>query len=293
MHKTFVALSLLALVGLMLMGSGCATNADVHQLRNRIEKLEKRNQELSSSIKRSNNAIDRLNKALSGDKQQRNDIRELFASQDAAFDELKSDLRKIRGNFEETEYRISKDVAFLRETLDESRERINENAEDIEYHDKRLSRLETFMGMETTDKFEAMAESKFPDKSELENLSEEELYSTAKQAYDNTEYQAAVQGFELFLEKFPDSEKADNARFWIGEVYFAEKWYEKAILEYENVIKNYPEGNKVRGAYLKQGMAFAKLGENANARLILQTLIQKYPDSDEAKIAKKKLASMK
>ena len=286
MHKTIVALSLLALAGLMLMGSGCATNADVHQLRNRIAKLEKRNQALHASI-------DRLNSAISGDKQQRNDIRELFASQDAAFDALKSDLRKLRGNFEETEYRISKDVKSLRKDLDAAGKKIDENAQDIEYHDKRLSRLETFMGMETTDNFEALAESRFPDKSELENLTEGELYSTAKQAYDNGEYQTAVQGFELFLEKFPDSEKADNARFWIGEVYFAEKWYEKAILEYENVIKNYPEGNKVRGAYLKQGIAFAKLGEKANARLILQTLIQKYPDSDEAKIARKKLASIK
>ena len=286
MHKIFVALSMLALTGLMLMGPGCATNADMHQLRNRIAKLEKRNQALNASI-------DSLNNAISGDKQKRNDIRELFASQDAAFDALKSDLRKLRGNFEETEYRISKDVASLRKDLDEAGKRIDENTEDIGYHDKRLSRLETFMGMETTDKFAALADSRFPDKSEMENLTEEELYGTAKQAYDNSEYQTAVQGFELFLEKFPDSENADNARFWIGEVYFAEKWYEKAILEYENVIKNYPEGNKVRGAYLKQGMAFAKLGENANARLILQTLIQKYPDSDEAKIARKKLASMK
>ncbi|MBS3732153.1 MAG: tol-pal system protein YbgF [Desulfobacterales bacterium] len=286
MHKIFVFPGVLVLAGLMLMGSGCATNADVHQLRNRLAKLEKRNQVLNASI-------DRLNNAISGDKQKRNDIRELFASQDAAFDELKSELRKLRGNFEETEYRISKDVASLRKDLDEAGKRIDENAEDLEYHDKRLSRLETFMGMETTDKFEALAESRFPDKAELENLTEEELYGTAKQAYDNGEYQTAVQGFELFLEKFPDSKNADNARFWIGEVYFAEKWYEKAILEYENVIKNYPEGNKVRGAYLKQGMAFAKLGENANARLILQTLIQKYPDSDEAEIARKKLASMK
>ncbi|MFW6012065.1 MAG: tetratricopeptide repeat protein, partial [Desulfosalsimonas sp.] len=75
-------------------------------------------------------------------------------------------------------------------------------------------------------------------------------------------------------------------------VYFAETWYEKAILEYEKVIKNYPEGNKAPGAYLKQGMAFYKLGENANARLIFQTLIQKYPDSEEAKIAKRQVVAM-
>ncbi|MFP3998736.1 MAG: tetratricopeptide repeat protein, partial [Desulfobacterales bacterium] len=45
-------------------------------------------------------------------------------------------------------------------------------------------------------------------------------------------------------------------------------------------------------AYLKQGMAFHKLGESANARLIFQTLLQKYPDSDEAKIARRQIAVM-
>jgi tol-pal system protein YbgF len=96
----------------------------------------------------------------------------------------------------------------------------------------------------------------------------------------------------LFLEKFSDSDRADNARFWIGEIYFAEQWYERAILEYEKVIKNYPDGNKVAGAYLKQGFSFEKIGENANARLILNELLEKFPDSNEAKIAKKKLANL-
>jgi TolA-binding protein len=40
---------------------------------------------------------------------------------------------------------------------------------------------------------------------------------------------------------------------------------------------------------LKQGFSFFNLGDKSNARLILKELINKYPSSNEAKIAKQKL----
>ena len=92
---------------------------------------------------------------------------------------------------------------------------------------------------------------------------------------------------------FPDSPQANSAQFWVGETYYREKWFEKAILEYQKVVENYPKGNKLPAALLKQGFAFSNLGDNANARLILESLIQKYPDSSEAGIAAKKLQGMK
>ncbi|MEK6196353.1 MAG: tetratricopeptide repeat protein, partial [Deltaproteobacteria bacterium] len=67
------------------------------------------------------------------------------------------------------------------------------------------------------------------------------------------------------------------------------KWYEKAILEYQKVIENYPKGNKVPASLLKQGFAFLSLGDKANARLILNELAKKYPDTNEGKIAVQKL----
>ena len=44
-----------------------------------------------------------------------------------------------------------------------------------------------------------------------------------------------VKKFKELIERFPKSERADNAQFWIGEIYYREKWYEKAILEYQKV----------------------------------------------------------
>jgi TolA-binding protein len=45
----------------------------------------------------------------------------------------------------------------------------------------------------------------------------------------------------------------------------------------------------VQASLLKQGFSFFNLGDKANARLIFTELIKKYPKSNEAKIAKKKL----
>ena len=91
------------------------------------------------------------------------------------------------------------------------------------------------------------------------------------------------------MKKFPQSDEADNAQFWIGETYYRENWYEKAILEYQKVIENFPKGNKVPAALLKQGMAFTELGDKENARLIFKELVDRFPRSTEAKIATQKL----
>ena len=100
----------------------------------------------------------------------------------------------------------------------------------------------------------------------------------------------ARQGFAQLIKSYPNSTNADNAQFWIGKSYYREKWYEKAILEYQTVLDKYPKGNKVPAAMLKQGLAFLQLGDKSNARLILQELEKKYPKTNEARIAKRKLA---
>ena len=115
----------------------------------------------------------------------------------------------------------------------------------------------------------------------------------AKQAFDQGDADTAKKKFKELIERYPKSERADNAQFWIGEIYYREKWYEKAILEYQKVIENYPKGNKVPASLLKQGLAFKNLGDKANARLILEELIRKYPKTSEAKIARDKLKNLK
>ena len=45
-------------------------------------------------------------------------------------------------------------------------------------------------------------------------------------------------------------------------------------------------------ALLKQGFAFAELGDKVDARLILQELIARYPEAPEATKAKEKVKAL-
>jgi tol-pal system protein YbgF len=92
---------------------------------------------------------------------------------------------------------------------------------------------------------------------------------------------------------YPSSDNADNAQFWIGETFYQEKSYEKAILEYQKVIEKYPRGNKVPAALLKQGLAFLNLKDRVNSRLIFEELVRKYPNTSEAKAASDKLKELR
>jgi tol-pal system protein YbgF len=124
-------------------------------------------------------------------------------------------------------------------------------------------------------------------------LSENEIYTSAKHEFDQGNFVPAREGFKTIITKYPKSKNADNAQFWIGETYYREKWYEKAIVEYQKVIEKYPKGNKVPASLLKQGLSFLNLGQKSNARLILNELTTKYSKSNESKIAKQKLKVLK
>ena len=121
----------------------------------------------------------------------------------------------------------------------------------------------------------------------------ESLYAAAYELFKEGKYEKSREAFENFLKLYPESEFSDNAQFWIGECYYFEKKYEKAIVEYEKVTKNFPEGNKVPYALLKQGFAFLKLGDKASARLLFQQVIRDYANTSQARIARSKLIEIK
>jgi tol-pal system protein YbgF len=121
----------------------------------------------------------------------------------------------------------------------------------------------------------------------------ESLYTAAYELFKEAKYEKSREAFENFLKQYPGTEFSDNAQFWVGECYYFEKKYEKAIVEYDKVTKNFPEGNKVPYALLKQGLSFLKLGDKASAKLLLQQVTKDYPNTSQARIARAKLIEMK
>lgn len=117
-----------------------------------------------------------------------------------------------------------------------------------------------------------------------------ELYEGAlKKIREEQDFAAGRELMETFLKRYPGDDLAVNASYWVGETYYAEKAYEKAILKFEEVIQKYGEQPKVASAMLKQAMAFESTGDKATGRLLLQRVSERFPLSDEAKKAKKML----
>jgi tol-pal system protein YbgF len=128
--------------------------------------------------------------------------------------------------------------------------------------------------------------------SAAENESVRSDYEIAWRALEKKDYRLAISRFKEFLQKHPKSKLANNAQYWIGESHYALREFDQAILEFDAVRSRYPQADKVPAALLKQGFAFAELGEKVNARLILQEVVEKYAQSPEAAQAKQKLRAI-
>ena len=113
-----------------------------------------------------------------------------------------------------------------------------------------------------------------------------QLYERAlKTIREEQQFVAGRELMETFLKRYPEDGLAVNAAYWVGETYYAEKAYEKAILQFEDIIQKYGEHPKVASAMLKQALAFESSGDKATGRLLLQRVVERFPLSDEAKKA--------
>jgi len=220
------------------------------------------------------------------------ELRNQAAGQHAMLDSLRDEIQILSGRVEETEHLLKESMTNLEHSENMEESKLEDGERELErikeatsLNRDRILRLEQYLNFESSGQFAR----KVPDDLVEGSLPGKNIYTLAKEAFDKGDFEAAREGFQKLLKRYPNSENADNAQFWIGETYYREKWYEKAILEYQKVIEKYPEGNKVQASLLKQGFAFKNLGDKANASLILKELVKKFPGSTEAEVARKKL----
>ena len=272
--------------------SGCALQRDVMTLDDRLAQSEQRYSEAELKNKKLEAKLEEYRNAR---EQYDNDLRSKTASQNASIDQLQEEIRELKGKLEETDYLLKQKTQAFAELSEKTEIKLTGIDKITSSNKDRIERLEQYLNFDATSGTQKgkPVSDKTSGKQVKHKLTEDDLYRSAKQAYDKGDLNNAREEFQKLLKEFPESENADNAQFWIGEIYYREKWYEKAILEYQKVIEKYPKGNKVTASLLKQGFAFFNLGDTSNARLILSELIKKYPKSNEAKIAERKLKGIK
>ena len=103
----------------------------------------------------------------------------------------------------------------------------------------------------------------------------------------HVEAQAAL---HAFLKAYPRHDYADNAQYWLGEDFYAQRDFTHALAEFRATIETYPRGNKVPDALLKVGYCYQALGQADKARAVLEQVVSLYPKSEPAALASKRLS---
>lgn len=266
--------------------AGCAARSDVIVLDDRLASIEGQVEREKSRIEQYGQSVDAKEQSL----------RTQTASLKVDIESLREQIGVLTGRLEEIEHLVREDRKSVDDAGKTSATERDQMQENVKLFDNRISRIEQYLDLGTVNTPIAAKQDqpKIPAAdADRTGGSDHEMYSRAKQAFDAGNLDTAREGFQEMLKRYPQSNNADNAQFWIGEIYYQEKWYEKAIVEYQKVIENYPKGNKVASALLKQGYAFLNIGDKSNARIILKELTNKFPDSNEAQIATRKLSQIK
>jgi len=264
---------------------GCASSRDL-QVSTQI--LNMKISTLEQEVKTSGETADELRKRLDKLEEGTKSVQRSQADLGADMTVLRTEIQRIRGSMEE-----------MQETLKSVRGETasKDSASKLEDLSLRIQYMEDFLGIGRPGGHPAgTVEPASPGAAAMpppQGIPDrEKAYNEAYEAFKTGKYAGARNLFEKFLSAYGKSEYGDNAQFWIGECYYFEKDYERAILEYEKVITNYPKGNKVANALLKQGLAFLELGDKNSSRLLLERVILEHPNTSPARIAKIKLSSI-
>ena len=119
------------------------------------------------------------------------------------------------------------------------------------------------------------------------------LYKAGLSQIRTGDLEAARNTFTTFVEENPSTAYTDNALFWIGITWELAGNYNKAIVAYSDAYQRFPAEDYAPIAIYQIAECFNKLGDNRNANLMLQKLVDDYPKSRSAKQASEKLKKKK
>lgn len=122
---------------------------------------------------------------------------------------------------------------------------------------------------------------------------EARAYDAAQEQRRIGNYPAAIAAFQNFVTQYPKSPLAHRAMYWIGDSQYNQRDFKNAITSQNKLIVAWPESASVPDALLNIASCQIELGDSAAARKTLDGLVTRYPTSDAAEKARRRLATLK
>lgn len=124
-------------------------------------------------------------------------------------------------------------------------------------------------------------------------ISEMDFYQQGFDLLKKSKEEDAVAVFRQQLATYPNGEYAADAYFWIADSMYVNRKLDESKKNFRQIMDNFKQSPRVPFAMLKTAYIEQEQGNVIEARMLLQEIIQHYPQSDAAISAKNRIATLK
>lgn len=283
-RKAWLLLGLFAMVGTASFSSDAFAQSS-RDISNRLSRIENEIETLNRAVYRGEAPPP---SALSADPA-------ASAAAEVRLQQLEIELRDIRGALEEQNYKLRQVNDDMQRAISDMELRLNEleggrtnsaNAGGAPYTSSN-STMKTVqpsqpVGTGAQDSFtwnSNAGQSSAVDTTQTlggQNNDAAALYENSFSLLKNSNYEAAGQGFETFITKYPSHQLVGNAKYWLGETYYVRGKYEPAARIFAEGYQQFPQGTKAADNLLKLGMSLGALGSTNDACVALAQLKKEF-----------------
>ena len=252
MNKKILIIFLLTLI--LINVKVVSQNLDINELLEKIDRLEKNVSDLQKG------KFDKLDKSLSSGYISRNEQR---------FDDIETKNRDNYGLIEEIENKIKnleQKLNILNKEYQSKVSKIDAQISSMKKKKKPISTSEPDLKNKAVTT-ENETNSPVKEVNNIENINETEI----KKKYENAIKLLWANKFNeaethlLQLKKINPEDLMPNIQYWLGEVYYANKNFQQAIIEFGEGFAKYPDSIKGPDNLLKLGLSFSNLNKKNDA----------------------------
>jgi len=120
----------------------------------------------------------------------------------------------------------------------------------------------------------------------------QQTYQAALRDYNAGRYDVATAEFQDVVHYYPLDDTAGTAQFYLGEIAYQQKDYQAAINAYNAVLEGFSGNPKAPAAELHKGLALLALDKRQQGIDELRALIRRHPQTPEGRVARSKLNEM-
>jgi TolA-binding protein len=132
-------------------------------------------------------------------------------------------------------------------------------------------------------------EPKVPERASNENAV---LFESALENYRSRDFEVAANQFTKYLKSDSESQTADRAHFYLGQIEFEQKDFEGALEDYTTVANRLSDTKEAATAQYRKALCLLEVGRTDEGVAELHSVASAYPGSAEARQAISKLHSL-